>query len=315
MIAVGTLVQWYEIEILEEYLNSLAIAASNLKDKIIIDLCLSTNQDLEKIDTSKTTLREIEVRFNSLCKKLVSQGYDIRSSSVPELLTIADYRRIFNSSYANRVDVLFWGETDSLIPSQAFESILLLNGATGNTNKWVGFFATCKMWDDSWKVVEHPKLTNFLADPYAWYGTRSYMAYDKMEEINQGVEDIGVEIHNYFKFNGCGLFFSSDIIKSGINIPESVFFTHEDTAFMNMLNLVDHGNKIPFYVIKNILLVHNREHPKKRMYILNEAGNDMNAQRRSNDWYNRASEFSKLNAHNFMNQGKVYSWKDVWNHQ
>ena len=70
-------------------------------------------------------------------------------------------------------------------------------------------------------------------------------------------------------------------IKAGVNIPKSVFFVHEDSAFMWMTNKVL-GN-IPQYVIKNILLVHNRNHPKKRMYIKDERKvGTLNEKRRSN---------------------------------
>ena len=72
------------------------------------------------------------------------------------------------------------------------------------------------------------------------------------------------------------------------------------------------NNQIPLYIVKNILLVHNREHPRKRSYVDKEVGLDINAQRKSNDWYKIASEYSKYNAYNFMKQTKTYKWTDVW---
>ena len=81
------------------------------------------------------------------------------------------------------------------------------------------------------------------------------------------------------KFNGCGLVISSEVIKAGVNIPKSVFFVHEDSAFMWMTNKV--LGDIPQYVVKNILLVHNRNHPNKRMYVKGESGNTLNEKRRS----------------------------------
>lgn len=168
------------------------------------------------------------------------------------------------------------------------------------------------MWDDSWKPLEHPKLTDLPRDPHAWYGTRCYMGYDKMEEINSNVESPMIEATYDYKFNGCGLIMSSDLVKSGVNIPKSTFFTHEDTAIMNKMLLMFGNNQIPLYIVKNILLVHNREHPRKRSYVDKEVGLDINAQRKSNDWYKIASEYSKYNAYNFMKQTKTYKWTDVW---
>lgn len=310
MIAAGCLVQWYEIDMFEEYVDSLKISIGNQKDKVLIDLCLVTNQDLEK---STKDLYDIKKEFIRVCDSLINDGYELDYDINQDLYTIADYRRDFNEKYCELVDVLFWGESDMLVPSQAMESIISLHEAVKDqTPKWVGFFSTCKMWDDSWKPLEHPKLTDLPRDAHAWYGTRCYMDYDKMEEINSDVESPHIESTYNYKFNGCGLVISSEIIRSGVNIPKSVFFTHEDTAFMNKMLTIFGNNQIPLYIVKNILLVHNREHPKKRKYVQDEVGDDINEQRKSNDWYKVASEMSKLNAYNFMKQGRNFNWKDVW---
>jgi hypothetical protein len=69
---------------------------------------------------------------------------------------------------------------------------------------------------------------------------------------------------------------------------------------MHMTNKVL-GN-IPQYIIKNILLVHNRNHPKKRMYVEGERKDGtMNQKRRSNDWYIKANKMSEQNCYNIFN--------------
>ena len=104
---------------------------------------------------------------------------------------------------------------------------------------------------------------------------------------------------------------SSEIIKAGVNIPKSVFFVHEDSAFMYMTNKIL-GN-IPQYVIKNILLVHNRNHPKKRNYIKGEIGDTMNKKRRSNEWYVKANKMCEQNYINLFNPNyKSWTWNDVY---
>ena len=297
----------------EEYLDSLVCSIGEQKDKVFIDMCLCINQDLEQIDDQADMLTYVIEKYLKVCNSYRLQGYDITSSITKELYTIADYRRDFNERYCEAADIIFWGESDMLVPSQAIETILSLHTAVKDqTPKWLGFFATCKMWDDSWKVLEHPKLTDLPRDPYAWYGTRAYMEYSKMEEINSDVTSPDILSTYNYKFNGCGLIMSSELIKSGINIPRSVFFTHEDTALMNNM-LVTFGNQqIPFYIIKNILLVHNREHPRKRRYVKGETGENINEQRKSNAWYRVASEMSKHNAYTFMKQDRTYKWEDVW---
>ena len=312
MVAVGCLVQWYEVDMFEEYLDSLTKSIVT-KEKVLIDMCLVTNQDLEKVSDEVDMLTYIMEKYVRVCNQYKLQGYQIKYEVRDDLYTIADYRRDFNEKYCELADILFWGESDMLVPSQAMETILSLHEAVKEqTPKWVGFFSTCKMWDDSWKPLEHPKLTDLPRDPHAWYGTRCYMDYDKMEEINSDVESPHIESTYNYKFNGCGLVMSSEIIKSGVNIPKSVFFTHEDTAFMNKMLTIFGNNQIPLYIVKNILLVHNREHPRKRKYVVSEDGKDINEQRKSNDWYPKASEYSKYNAYNFMKQTKTYKWEDVW---
>ena len=222
MIATGCLVQWYEIDMFEEYVDSLKLSIGNQKDKVLIDLCLVTNQELEK---STKDLYDIKKEFIRVCDSLESDGYELDYDITQDLYTIADYRRDFNEKYCELVDVLFWGESDMLVPSQAIETMLSLHEAVKEqTPKYLGFFSTCKMWDDSWKPLEHPKLTDLPRDAHAWYGTRCYMGYDKMEEINSETESPHIESTYDYKFNGCGLVMSSELVRSGVNIPKCVFF-------------------------------------------------------------------------------------------
>lgn len=72
MVAAGCLVQWYEIEMFEEYLDSLKLSIGNLKDNVIIDMCLVTNQELE---TSTKDLNEIKQKFIDVCTKLEDEGF------------------------------------------------------------------------------------------------------------------------------------------------------------------------------------------------------------------------------------------------
>ena len=309
--AIGCLVQWYEIEIVEEYVKSVKKTLEDIENKenVIVDFKLVINQNLEKIDESQVSMDEIITRFEKMI-----DGFELDVTE--ELVTIADYRRWFNDYYCDKVDVLMWGETDSILPKQTFEILDNLHTqAKETTPKYVSFFGICKMWDDSWKILEHPDFTDkpFIDNDYEnWWSLKYTMSADEMYEINEKVEDLDVRVLNEFKFNGCGLVISSEIIKAGVNIPRSVFFVHEDTAFQNvMIRLF--GNSIPQYVIKNVLLVHNRNHPKKGMYIRGEREDGtMNEKRRSNDWYVKANQMCEHNAYNLFNQSKTYTWNDVF---
>ena len=151
-------------------------------------------------------------------------------------------------------------------------------------------------------------------DTENWWSLRYNMNIDEMNAFNDKVEELDIRVINQYKFNGCGLVISADVIKSGVNIPKSAFFIHEDTAFMLQLQRL-FGGEIPQYVIKNILLVHNRKHTKKRFYVEGEDGvvpGDVSGGRLRHDWYKRASDMSHHNTYNMFNQSKIYTWKDVF---
>jgi len=329
--AIGCLIQWYEIEIIKDYLLSVKKAVDNVKNKenIIIDLYFNCDQSLEKIDKQETTISEIKQRYYKMLEDIFGYNYDFDDFSCyrvnlhineysNKIYTIADYRREFNDKYCDNVDVLMWGESDSLIPTQTFEILDGLHSQVKNqTPKYVGFFSTCKMWDDSWKVIEHPDFTDkpFIeGDTENWWSLRYTMNQEEMEKINDKTTDLDVQVVNPYKFNGCGLVISSEVIKAGVNIPKSVFFIHEDTAFMNVMQKIL-GDSVPQYLIKNILLVHNRKHPDKRMYIDKEQGidkTDPGAQRGVHDWYKKANKMCEHNAYNLFNQNRVFTWEDVF---
>jgi len=316
--AIGCLVQWYEVDIVEEYLSSLesAIDAFGSIDNIIVDIFWNMSQSLEKIDMDKMSLHDIETKFTMTVNGLRSRA---KINEVyytdDKIYTIADYRRDFNDKYCTEADVLMWGESDSLIPKQTFLILDNLHQTiTQNGNsKYLAFFGTCKMWDDSWKPIEHNDFTDKLHSDSRddWWSVNYTMNIEEMNAINDKVDELDVRIVSPHKFNGCGLVISSEVIKSGVNIPRSSFFIHEDTAFMVMTNKVL-GN-IPQYIIKNILLVHNRKRLDKRKYIKGEDGNTVAEMRKSTDWYTLANKMCEQNYHNLFNPNyKSFTWDDVF---
>ena len=313
--AIGCLVQWYECDIIEEYVDSLKDAIKAYDGEVIVDFTIVTNEQLENCISAE--------QKNKCIEKIGSCLLDFDNVRFEkELHTIADYRRLFNTNYCEDVDVLIWGESDAILPKMQFVILDQLHSTSlsNNNPKYLAFFGTCKMWDSSWLQLEHPDFTDkpFYDKPEQfksdhWWSLRYTMSKDEMNKINDKTEDLDVKILPRHKFNGCGLVISAEVIKAGVNIPKSVFFVHEDSAFMHMTNKVL-GN-IPQYVIKNILLVHNRNHPNKRMYIKGERKDGtMNEKRRSNEWYVKANKMCEQNYLNMFNPNyKSYTWKDVWN--
>ena len=311
--AIGCLVQWYECDIIEEYVDSLADAINAYDGEVIVDFTVCINQKLEKCN-SKEQLKKCHEKIYKSTSKVVGT-----TNLARDLITVADYRRKFNNKFCQEADVLIWGESDAILPKQMFTVLDNLHqmSVQNNNTKYLGFFGGCKMWDDSWKDLEHPDFTDkpFIeGDTKNWWSLRYTMSKDEMNKINDKTDELDVRILPRHKFNGCGLVISSEVIKSGVNIPKSVFFVHEDTAFMHMTNKVL-GN-IPQYVIKNILLVHNRKHPKKRMHIQGEEGIDKTnpgAQRAVHEWYKKANRMCEQNYQNLFNPNwKSFTWEDVW---
>tara|TARA_R110001592_G_scaffold274197_1_gene541162 strand:- start:2465 stop:3424 length:960 start_codon:yes stop_codon:yes gene_type:complete len=313
--AIGCLVQWYEVDIIGEYIETLKNAIDEYDGEIRVDFCVVENQDLEKCISTEKLQECIDSIINQI--NTVKNSYYTSKDFKPNIYTIADYRRDFNDKYCEQVDVLMWGESDALIPKQTFNILDNLHKMSlqNNNPKYLAFFGTCKMWDNTWSPLEHPDFTDkpFIENDYDnWWSLKYTMDKDEMNKINNKTDELSVKIIPQHKFNGCGLVISSEIIRAGVNIPKSVFFIHEDSAFMWMTNKV--LGDIPQYVINNILLVHNRNHPNKRMYITGERKDGtMNEKRRSNDWYLKANKMCEENYTNLFNPNwKSWTWKDVW---
>jgi len=311
--AIGCLVQWYECNIIEYYIDSLKDAVEAYDGEVDIDICIVTDTTLEK-PTSEEDKIEAVTKINTICRNAF--GYKYYSREVDTLYTIADYRREFNDKFCTKADVLVWGETDMLVPKQSFITLDHLHQNV-KTPKYLATFAICKMWDDSWKVLEHPEFTDkpFIEmDTKNWWSLRYTMTKEEMNAFNDKVEDLEVNIVSPHKFNGCGLVISSEVVKAGVTIPRSIFFIHEDTAFMMMTNKVL-GN-IPQYHFKNILVVHNRKHPDKRAFIKGEENLDKTnpgAQRGVHTWYTPANKMCEENTYNIFNPNfKPHTWEDVF---
>lgn len=311
--AIGCLVQWYECDIINEYIDTLKQAIKEYNGEVIVDINIVSDQTLEKCISQDQHAKCLE-KIMSVIGTPAPLNWNINVISY--LHTIADYRREFNDSYCNNADVLIWGESDMLVPKQLFTVLNMLHVQQKDiTSKYIATFGICKMWDDSWKQLEHPDFTNKQQshNKTDWWSVNYDMSKDEMNSFNDKINDLDIRIINPHKFNGCGLVISSEVIKSGVNIPRSVFFVHEDSAFMYMTNKL--LGSIPQYHFKNILMVHNRKHKNKRVHILDEYGNTIGERRNSNKWYSVANKMCEQNLHNLFNVNyKSYTWQDVWAH-
>ena len=116
----------------------------------------------------------------------------------------------------------------------------------------------------------------------------------------------------YPKFDGSGLVISRDLLMSGANIAPAVFMNGDDTSFLQscMLHMGEHYRQ---FVVKNILKVHNRNHPRKRRYVAGEDEDKMTHFKRSTQtWYQKLNNISKTNLDKvYHTQEKFQTYLDL----
>jgi len=307
---IGTNVMFYEIDMLPYLVDSIIDSVKEIENQenITIDLFLNTCYLFESCESPETA-KNIQWKFMNIIHKLkqetnckIIQGHLPNSS---DLYTMVNYRRDLNYNYANKVDIVIWGETDCLVPHNTFSTLDKIKKSSDNAKfyRYIITFADRKMWDSSWEVLEHPEFLNSTyyekSDPRCFtekHSIRYVMTKDEMDKINKKYEsDIDVNVLYSPKFDGSLLCISSELIKAGANIPLGFWgLSGEDTAFMQECMKVMQNYYVQ-YVVKNILKVHNREHPEKRKYAVSKSDGQKSTQEKKGDWYNIVRDINKKN--------------------
>ena len=324
---IGTHVMFYEIEMYKEFIDGLInlIEPIQNKENIHLHFCFNTSQYFEKIDTNKIEIHRLYDKFYEGVQKL----YDINVLKENVVITlktdndsvynVADYRRDLNYNYCTKVDYIMWGETDSFFPKEAFNVIesVAQYGVGANIHKYILSFSDRKMWDESWKVTEHVDYENvkFIDTPdqvnnknYA----KSQLSIEEMNAINSKTTEFDIRALSYPKIDGSCLVLSSDLIKSGVNLPHSLLLYGDDSSIGTIAKQIM-GDKFIQFVVKNILKVHARRHPNKRVYILNENNPRGYCGDKKGEWSVILDQHSKFNLHNILNsQNKFFTFKDVF---
>jgi len=276
---IGTHIMFYEIEIYKEFIDGLCNMLSVIENKenVYIDLCLNCTQYLEKIDLDKISIRDIQTKFNDGIAKLKVAGVtNLEYAEVHDNMYFhTDYRRDLNYKYCKIVDYVIWGETDSLIPKEGLQAIDTLANYTDSIDehKYIMCFADRKMWDESWNPTVHVDYEshNFIDDANGHLHpkqAKSQMSIKDMNSINDSIDEFDFSMIPYTKIDGSFLVISSDLIKSGVNIPLAMLY-NDDEGFAISYNQLHNGN-VKQYICKNLLKVHARRHPNKRMYVKDE---------------------------------------------
>ena len=313
---------WFEIEMYKDFIDGLVNLLDNdieNKENVIIDLCLNLSQHLEKLDVNKITEDKIIDKFYKGVDKIKKLGYEVNAFQVEkdEFYFHTDYRRDLNYNYCKKVDYVMWGETDSFFPKEAFEALENLSNYTDEQgiHKYITCFADRKMWDNSWDDTVHTDYVDveFVDDDKQHLNlnqSKSPLPIKTMNEINSKVDELDIRVINYPKLDGSCLVLSSDLIKFGVNIPSCMIYNDDHGLSIMSQKLM--GQNYKQFIFKNLLKVHARRHPNKRLYVLEE-DNPNSFGNRKNNTFNNFKKLSDENIQNLVNNTnkKFYEYKDL----
>ena len=320
---VGTHIMWFEIEMYKDFIDGMVnlLETVDNKENVTIDLCLNLSQHLETIDTNQITESDIVGKFNKGIIRIEELGYNVVSKVHTDedgFYFHTDYRRDLNYYYCKKVDYVMWGETDSFFPREAFEAIETLSKYTDeqNIHRYLLSFADRKMWDASWDALVHNDYVNhtFVDDDQQHLNlnqAKSPLPIEKMNEINTRAKEFDFTYINYPKISGACLVLSSDLIKFGVDIPPCLLYNDDEGLSIMSQKLL--GQNFMQFVCKNLLHIHARRHPQKRLYVLDENNPNSFGDKKNNN-FQKFLQLSKANIQNLINgNNKFYEYNDFKN--
>ena len=320
---IGTHVMFFEIEMYKDFIDGLVNLLETVenKDNVTIDLCFNLSEQIEKIDDTKITIdgyNGLLEKFNTGVEKIKNLGYTVKTRVVEEneFYFHTDYRRDLNYNYCKKVDYVMWGETDSFFPKEAFDVIETLSSYTKeqNLHRYLLSFSDRKMWDSSWDPLVHVDYEShvFVDDDKGHLNpnqAKSPMSIEKMNKINVKAKEFDFTYITRPKISGACLVFSSDLIKCGVNVPPCLLYNDDEGLSIMSERIL--GNTFVQFVCKNVLHVHARRHPSKRLYVKDE-DNSYSFIDKKNSNFQKLLGLSKQNIQSLITgKNKFYEYNDL----
>jgi len=175
-------------------------------------------------------------------------------------------------------------------------------------------FSDRKMWDSSWDPLVHVDYKDhvFVDDENGHLNpmqAKSPMSIEKMNEINAKAKEFSFTYINQPKISGSCLVISSDLIKSGVNIPPCLLYNDDEGLSISCEQLM--GTKFIQFICQNVLHVHARRHPQKRLYVKEEENPYSFIDQKHNN-FQQFLNLSKCNIGILRDgKGKFYEYKDL----
>ena len=317
---IGTHVMWFEIEMYADFIDGMVNLLETVENKenVTIDLCFNMLQHFEKVDSEKIKKHELVIKFKKGVATLESMGFIVNQEikDGDEFYFHTDYRRDLNYNYCKKVDYVMWGETDSFFPREAFQVIEVLSNYADSQNihRYLMSFADRKMWDASWDPLVHVDYRDvkFIDDDNGHLyknQAKSQLSIEEMNEINARADEFDFSYIQHPKISGACLVLSSDLIKSGVNVPPCLLYNDDEG-----LSILSHklmGQNFIQFVCQNILHVHARRHSQKRMYVKSEDNPHSFLDKKNSDF----KSFLELSRYNIgvltSGQGKFKEYNDL----
>lgn len=319
--AVGTLIQFYEVGMVDELIDSYSQMLNGIENpqNVLFHFCVSGQEYLETC--SDGHLDVILDEISDIIFKLHNFDCEIKIDwkfTDDPFYNIASYRRDFNYKYCTEVDFCLWGETDSAFPAQTFEVIeTVWDTVKDATPKFILTFADRVLWDDSF-TIRHPlyeKVQFQDNDEFAFNNEasgKSYMKLGRMNEINDiPLDQVEIISLTEPRFDGSCVVFSSDLLKSGVMLPHALIHNSEDVSVGRIAKLIM-GDQFVQYVAKNLLHIHNRRHPNKRTFIENEDNSKgLCSIKDKGEWWGILENSSKFNYANLQKQTRFFKTNEI----
>ncbi len=312
---------FFEIEMYKDFIDGMVnlLETVDNKDNVTIDLCFNMSEMVEKIDYNKISKDELLGKFYAGVNRIIELGYENVHTGIiekDEFYFHADYRRDLNYNYCKKVDYVMWGETDSFFPREAFQVIETLSEYTNENNihRYLLSFSDRKMWDSSWDPLVHVDYEShvFVDDDKGHLNpnqAKSPLSIETMNDINVKAKEFDFTYITRPKISGACLVFSSDLIKCGVNIPPCLLYNDDEGLSIMSERIL--GNTFIQFICKNVLHVHARRHPNKRLYVKDE-DNSYSFIDKKNSNFQKLLGLSKQNIQSLITgKNKFYEYNDL----
>ena len=170
------------------------------------------------------------------------------------------------------------------------------------------------MWDSSWDPLVHVDYRDikFVDDDKGHLNpnqAKSPMSIEKMNEINARTDEFDFSYIQHPKISGACLVLSSDLIKSGVNVPPCLLYNDDEGLSIMSHKLM--GQNFIQFVCQNLLHIHARRHPQKRVYVKDE-DNPYSFINQKNNSFQQFLNLSKYNINVLgSGQGKFKEYNDL----